>query len=208
MITNENIDLINELFDNKQYTKCLEECEDIITRISKQNIKTHTDKIYLGKAYYNIGRIYIKEKNYENAMNNAYKSLDYCYDDIQRVKTYWILGLCYKNKDNKQKALMYYDECLNIFEEHELKLQYYDILSNKGNLLQDETLTLEALKYYTENKYNDKIQRRYEDLFYIYLNKNIIFKAKYFLSQISDEKLHIKLQDILDEEVNTKDEKI
>lgn len=199
----ECINVINQLIQEKQYNQAMKKCNEIIIEVDEFKLQKMAFRKILARVYYNKSRIYYKTNKLEKVFEMAHLSLKHCIDlpEIQ-AKNYWMIGMYYESKENKINALQYYNEGLNILKDLELNYLYYNLLSNKGELLADENLILQAIEFYKSNDknlYHKNIQHRYECLFHIYINKNMIINAEHSLLHINNKELHKKLESQLKE---------
>ncbi len=130
--------------------------------------KKHNDKEKLIQIYQNIGFIYEKTSDFDNAGKNYLSALKLLGDNnkLQKARILNSLGTLYFNQKNIDGAIEYWNQALNIVEELKFKKGISAILTNIGNAY---------LEYYSENDTST----------YHYLNEA---KDKYFKAlKISEE---------------------
>jgi tetratricopeptide (TPR) repeat protein len=183
MTTQEKKEFINDIYNNKNYIKCLQECLKLVKIINKNDIFSYDILFYL---YYRIAIVYSMLGKYKLSLKYIKKSRMYAGNSEDIILVDWNYSYCYYKMNDIKNAIEYIEkaihECLVIESEYLL----YGALIHKALLTNDELLMLESINNIQIFEETDKKMDEYNtDLFMLYLNSNNIVMAKRVLNNIN-----------------------
>lgn len=169
--------IIEDLFYiEKNYDKTIIEIKSFLNKINSDSIKCVYDFWFV---YNMLGRTYAKQKLYAHAIKNLQIASKYKVEDFYSCTSIWLLGNIYEKVDNKGKAILMYEKCLEYYTLIEAN-EYILYLKFNVAKLENSSETIEQLiidykrMNIDKSKYFDKDENlieMYETLYNIY-NKN------------------------------------
>lgn len=172
-----NRSIIEDLFYvEKDYDKTIIEIKRFLNKINSDSIKCVYDFWFV---YNMLGRIYAKQELYTHAIKNLQIASKYKVEDFYSCTSIWLLGNIYEKVNNKGKAILMYEKCLEYYTSIEAN-EYILYLKFNVAKLENNSETIEQLivdykrMNIDKSKYFDKdgnLIEMYETLYNIY-NKN------------------------------------
>lgn len=169
--------IIEDLFYmEKNYDKTIIEIKSFLNKINSDSIKCVYDFWFV---YNMLGRTYAKQELYAHAIKNLQIASKYKVEDFYSCTSIWLLGNIYEKVNNKGKAILMYEKCLEYYTSIEANEYILYLKFNVAKLENDsETIEQLIIDYKRMNidksKYFDKDENlieMYETLYNIY-NKN------------------------------------
>lgn len=188
-------DYIENIYKKQQYEVCREKCNYLL-QLLPSDVKA--EKIVKRFCYLTISKCLWHEGMHEMALECADISILYC-DTANKIGAIHMKGLIFKDMGDKKAALYYLNKCLNWYKKNEMYHEIAKILDSKAELLESESMFLEAFTYYekakTEGKYKnkEKFDKEYNNAYnrliklYVKQGEETMIKAYKALKQIEDE---------------------
>jgi tetratricopeptide (TPR) repeat protein len=152
---------INKLFHEEKYAQVIKKCKDVIKRNHK-NVITEIEDYWF--AYYTMARTYRRLNNVKQMIYYAKKATTHSLTETERVKTTWMLGLCYKitNIDKANQCFDYCKRYYNSVMEYDTKDNFKSYIAS---LWKSKSLLYEELDYNRSINYMVKSVKLYEEIF-------------------------------------------
>jgi tetratricopeptide (TPR) repeat protein len=153
---------IGLLYKQKKYKEVEDKINELIDYVKKKDNVSGLEKHYLCYCYIKLANCERRKDKYKLAIEMAKKALTYCTIKSEKYECYWILGICYKYLNNTNKALYYYDKCIDFYSRIEDIEFLVKVLKCKALMLYDEQLLQDAIDILKKSDDIDLVL--YEDL--------------------------------------------
>lgn len=166
----------DSFYIEKDYDKTIIEIKSFLNKINSDSIKCVYDFWFV---YNMLGRTYAKQELYTHAIKNLQIASKYKVEDFYSCTSIWLLGNIYEKVNNKGKAILMYEKCLEYYTSIEaneyvlyLKFNVAKLESNseviEQLIIDYKRMNIDKSKYFDKD---DNLIEMYETLYNIY-NKN------------------------------------
>lgn len=144
---------IDSIYKQKNYKETENRIYNFLKYIN--TTEQDVDSRYFWYCYVKLANIERRKDQYQEAINFAEKALKYCIIESERYECYWIMGICYKYLNNTQKALYYFNKCIEFYSRVENIEFLAKVLKCKALLLHDEQLLTDAINLLQERNFSN-----------------------------------------------------
>lgn len=135
---------------NNNLTNCIEICKSFIEELNKHTNIDDTTKYNYWFGYQYLGKCYRRLNKADETIENIEKSMQYYVHESFLIENNWLLGVAYYDIGNVEKALYYYNICIDYYAKNNMLQYLASMLKNKAILLKDVEIVKEAIEIFRQ----------------------------------------------------------